>query len=160
MTTSALSAGERDRLRSSLDGGRLGHRRTELVEHLGERLDGRHPMTEVDERPRQLARAGTEIDDVARLLAREPAHGVVGVAGTRALVDVGDAAERGCANPSLIRLGAHLSRLVILADPTPRPKRRRRLCVIDDRTRVGRRQQAGLGDVRARARPRAPARTV
>ena len=40
---------QRDLLRSSFDGGRLGNGRAELVEHLCERLDGRHPVTEVDE---------------------------------------------------------------------------------------------------------------
>ena len=116
---------KRDRLRSSLERRRLGNRRAELVEHLGERLDRRHPVTEIDERPRQLARAGAEIDDVARLLTCEPAHGVHGIAGARALVHIGNGAERGCPLASLIRPGAHASRLVIrslrAAPATPRP---------------------------------------
>ena len=73
--------------------GRLGHRRAELIEHLGKWLDRRHAVTQRDERPGELARAGAEIDDIARLLACEPTDSILGVAGTRTLVDVGYAAE-------------------------------------------------------------------
>ncbi len=93
VTTSALSAGSGIASAPPSTRGRLGHRRAELIEHLGKRLDRRHAVTQRDERPRQLARAGAEIDDIARLLACEPADGILGVAGTRTLVDVGYAAE-------------------------------------------------------------------
>ena len=69
MTTSALSAGSGIASAPPSTAVASGTADAELVEHLGERLDRRHPVTEIDERPRQLARAGAEIDDVARLLS-------------------------------------------------------------------------------------------
>ena len=93
MTTSALSAGSGIASAPPSSAVASGTRRAELIEHLGKRLDRRHPVTERDERPRELARAGAEVDDVARLLTCEPAHGILGIAGTRTLVGVGYAAE-------------------------------------------------------------------
>ena len=132
MTTSALSAGERDRLRLTRDGGHARNGRAEVRDHLRQRLDGGDPVPEGDERARQLAGPGAEIDDVARRLAREPAHGILGVAGPRALVGVGDAAERGAPGR-----GARPPDCTImpcrLAQPTAAPKGLHRLRMVDDR---------------------------
>ena len=65
----------------------------EEVEHLRQRLDRRHAVAEGDERTAQLPRARPEIDDVARLVAGEPAHRVLGISGATALVRVRDSAN-------------------------------------------------------------------
>ena len=62
--------------------------------HLVERLDRGHAVAERDERAGQLARARAEIDDVARLVAHEPADGLLRVSGAPALVRAGDVRER------------------------------------------------------------------
>ena len=86
---------ERDRLRPTFHGGHLRNSVAEMREHLGERLDGRHPMPESNEGARQLARSRTEVDDVERLGAHEPAHRVIGIPRTGTLVGIRDSAERG-----------------------------------------------------------------
>ena len=73
---------ERDRLRPALHCCRLGHGRAEVRDHLGERLDRGDPVPKRDERACQLARSGTEVDDVERLHAHEPAHRILRIAGS------------------------------------------------------------------------------
>ena len=64
------------------------------LQHLGQRLDRGDPVTERDETARQLSRSGAEVDDVARLVADEPAHRFVRVSRPSPLVGVRDTCER------------------------------------------------------------------
>ena len=64
-----------------------------------------------DESPCQLAGAGAQIDDVERLLPREPAHRVGGVARASALVCIGDAGERDGAPAPLVTVDDHAQRI-------------------------------------------------
>ena len=55
---------ERDRLGRPLDDLGLDDALEDLA-HLGDRLDARHAQAARDELPRELARAGADVDDVA-----------------------------------------------------------------------------------------------
>ena len=83
---------ERDRLRRPLDD--LGvDDALEDLPHLGDRLDARHAQTARDELPRELARAGSDVDDVRARLELEHLDDVVErgrrVVGARLLVHLG-----------------------------------------------------------------------
>jgi hypothetical protein len=52
-----------------------------MRDHLRQRLDRSHAVAERDERARQLSRSRSEVDDVERLIAHEPAHRSFGIAG-------------------------------------------------------------------------------
>ena len=103
-----VSAGriERDRLRSTLHGSRLRNSSAEMRNHLGQRLDRGHPVSQRNERPRQLACPGTQVDDVTRLVTHEPPHRILGIAGASSLIGLRDLAKR--ARPRLTRFGLHL----------------------------------------------------
>ena len=88
------AVGQRDRLGAPLERPNVGQHRRELRAHLVQRLDRGHTVAERDERAGQLARSGTEIDDVGRLVAHEPADGLLRVSGAPALVGAGDLRER------------------------------------------------------------------
>ena len=93
VTTSADAVGERDRLGAPCERVQRRERALELGAHLVERLDRGHAVAERDERTRELPGARAEVDDVARLVADEPADGVLRIAGTTALVRAGDLGE-------------------------------------------------------------------
>ena len=76
------------------------------LEHLRERLDRGHAMPELDEDACQLSRPRSEVDDVERLVADEPADGFVRVAGPAALVRVGDLRE-GRRRPATLFIAVH-----------------------------------------------------
>src|SRR6185436_17692413 len=101
------SVRQRDRLGAAAQRGRRRHGVPQLLEHFLERLHRCHVMPERHERARQLAGPGAEVDDVARLLAREPADRVVGVAGPRPLVGLRNAAERRGALEPVLSLCLH-----------------------------------------------------
>ena len=74
---------ERVRKRDDLgaeDRTRAGSRAGEEVEHLRQRLDGRHSVADGDERATRFP-SRPEIDDVPRLVADEPANRVLRVSG-------------------------------------------------------------------------------
>ena len=98
---------QRDLLCAAAHRDRPGHGDPEPIEHLLERLDRRHAMPERDERACQLARSRAEVDDVARLVAREPAHRVVGVSRAGTLVGIRHRAERGGAHEAFVSLCLH-----------------------------------------------------
>src|SRR5262249_45814865 len=87
------SVRERDRLGASGQGSRARDSPLELPPHLPERLDRDHTVTERKEPPRQLPGAGAEIDDVAWLLADEPANRLRRIFGPTSLVGPGDVRE-------------------------------------------------------------------
>ncbi len=72
---------QRDRLGAPRDRVHVGESGLELGAHLVERLDRGHALAERDERARELPCAGAEIDDVTRLVADQPAHGLFRITG-------------------------------------------------------------------------------
>ena len=84
---------ERDLLRGARDSLDTRHVRAQLVEHLLERLDSYHVVTERREQARQLAGARSEVDDPQRRLTGDPQRRFLGITGPRALVGVGDRTE-------------------------------------------------------------------
>ena len=83
---------QRDRLGRAVEGLHVGQRREQVLAHLVDRLDGDHAGAERDERARQLAGAGGEIEDIAAgsdlEALGEPCHRRLGIAGPAALVCV------------------------------------------------------------------------
>ena len=75
-------------------------------EHLRERLDRGHAMPERNEDACQLSRPRSEVDDVERLVADEPADCFVRVAGPAAVVRVGDLRE-GRRRPATLFIAVH-----------------------------------------------------
>ncbi len=98
--------GQRDDLGGAQDRVRAGSRCGQELEHLRQRLDRRHAVAERDERARQLPRSGAEVDDVARLVSREPAHRLDRVVGPAALVRIGHVRERRV-RPARARIAIH-----------------------------------------------------
>ena len=87
---------ERDRLGRPVDD--LGiHHTLEDLSHLGDRLDACHAEAARDELPRELARAGSDIDDVSIRFELEHLDDVIergrGVVGARLLVHLGSPLE-------------------------------------------------------------------
>ena len=72
---------KRDDLGAAEDRTRAGSRAGEEVEHLRQRLDGRHSVADGDERATPASPSRPEIDDVPRLVADEPANRVLRVSG-------------------------------------------------------------------------------
>lgn len=61
--------------------------------HLRVGLDGHDPAARTDERRRQLARSGPEVEDELLLRSEQPGDGLRRVAGPVAPVGLGDTAE-------------------------------------------------------------------
>ncbi len=97
---------EGDRLGGARQRDRTGNGRPQLRQHLRDRLDRRHAMSERDERAGQLPRPCPEVDDVAGLAAGEPSDGLLGIAGARPLVHVRDRSE-GQPPSAAIGVGRH-----------------------------------------------------
>ena len=87
--------------------GGLRRRSAQSLEHLGERLDGRHAVADLEKATRELAGAGAEIDDVERRRPREPLDGLAWILGTRPLVHVGHGGERRRTRDQLVSAGVH-----------------------------------------------------
>ena len=60
---------------------------SQLTKHLRRRLHRDDVVPELDQRPRQLAGAGAEVEDTQRAIADEPANGFSRIARARSLVD-------------------------------------------------------------------------
>ena len=97
-TASTLASLERQRLGRAGDDLCGGRDPGEHRPHLGERLDRDHPRTGLEQRPRQLAGAGPDVDDRAPRPESEPApqerDRVRRIAGPRPLVQLGHGAKR------------------------------------------------------------------
>ena len=136
--------GQRDDLGAAEGAERAGSGDGQELQHLRQRLDRGNAMTERDERAGQLARARAEVDDVARLVAGEPADGLLRVPGTSR----GRTRRRPRRRPS--------------PDHAPSGRERRHTAISAATSRAGRRA-AGRHRARSRGRrtrclPRAPAR--
>ena len=135
--------------------------------HLVERLDRRHAVAERDERARELPRARAEVDDVARLVADEPADGLLRIARTSALVRTRHVRERRV-RPAHLRIAVddhrvesrrpRPCRLDQAGDPRRRQRRSRRRRRASRRAAERRRgrSRARRTGCRPRARVRSP----